>query len=295
MNKFELTDYPKSYLPNVLIAILGKLCITSFNNYISIEVKQDDLKQDLKTELEEFFTLNGKCLIDFTEEDNTIILNLKQNDYVLVKHLYLGDERVVCDDFIKDYVKEYVKELMRDELIDENVNKDSWRTISERFLKSIDTTKNAHDYKIFSLEYSPVIVAYSLNKFINISKIFLRYTSNNVMNIWDDAGWEVKFVLSLNPLIRKIKGNNGEYTENYTPKEQKVLNLVEHYVSNGESYITPEEILDVLYGEKRINYKERRKYLSNFISRLNKKVVANTGHRLFEWKCFNDVYKINID
>ena len=152
MNKFELTDYPKSYLPNVLIAILGKLCITSFNNYISIEVKQDDLKQDLKTELEEFFTLNGKCLIDFTEEDNTIILNLKQNDYVLVKHLYLGDERVVCDDFIKDYVKEYVKELMRDELTDENVNKDSWRTISERFLKSIDTTKNAYDYKIFSLE-----------------------------------------------------------------------------------------------------------------------------------------------
>ena len=57
--------------------------------------------------------------------------------------------------------------------------------------------------------------------------------------------------------------------------------------------IPPEDILETLNTEWYENskiYKNYKKYVSNFVSRLNKKYVHNTGHKLFESKDFKDCY-----
>ena len=88
--------------------------------------------------------------------------------------------------------------------------------------------------------------------------------------------------------------NEEKNKAKYSIREQKILDLVEHHIEINDLYIAPEDLIDMIDDKGNKPYEKQKKYISNFISRLNKKYMVNTGRKRFCGKIFNGVYKINL-
>ena len=296
MNDIKITYNAEYYQPNILISMLLGLYADK-NNSLSIEVTQEDALKAIETKIINAFTVNGKSLIEITKNNNKIILNVNKNDIIECKHSICDivmKENIKCKQFIERYISDYAHKFKTDGLIDEKINIDSWDTISKKFIDSIDIEKNPNDYKIFDIKYAPVILVYYFDKKIYLSKIELKYISKDYTNIFDSNYWEIKYVLGIKSLLRIINGDKEKTITKYSIREQKILDLVEHHIELNDLYIAPEDLLDIIDDKGTKTYEKQKKYISNFISRLNKKFMANTGQKRFCGKIFNDVYKINL-
>ena len=299
-NKIQSLD-SKFYQPNIFVAILLGLYATRENSITIIKNNEPKLKvfiEDLKVA----FLVNGKSLVNFIEDDSSVKISIKTDDFVLKnKHSYLSNlniddefENISCKEFFKDYVKRYAKSFYEDNLEDEHENKLSWETCATSFIDSIDKKYNLNDYKIFDIKSIHVILVYCDKKLINGVKIELTPKKVSKKSLYDDSAWDVKLTVGLKTLIRSIKGETEPVKFKYTDRELRVLEEIQQYLHDEVPAINPEELIDLIDLQGYRDYAKSKKYLSNFISRLNKKFYKNTGHKRFKEKVFNDNYLINV-
>lgn len=278
------------YQPNIFIAILLGLYLDWYNIFtIDISENPTDIQiENFVKELESAFNVNGVPLVKILKDSISIKITINQHDSVLDTY----GNKIECKKFIENYLKKYTDYFERELLEDEFINRPSWKTLSTRFINSIDKECNLNNYKIFTLEHMQVITTYCFKRLVYLKQLIIRPIIEENTNLHDYKYWKVRCILSVKPLIRMLNGKIKEHKVKYSAREQQLLDYIETY---SENKISPEDLLDIIIpGEDFIEYSSKKKYLSNFISRLNKKFLANTGYKRFSGKVFNDVYKIEF-
>lgn len=296
----------KFYQPNIVIAIF--LCL-----YKSEIVKLS--KKHLGTYEADFHDFIDKLInsvkIDkYTNlyenhEKVSLISKEEDNDYITLfidknKHTGVGREKVNYTKHFARLFKKYLNLLRTDSLIDEVKNMPSWETLSNNFKNSIDKTCNLKDYKIYDLGQIQAIAYYRLNNEIGVTSIEVEPTPHGDSFTLEDSSWNIKITLSLKNFFKYLNYHETKPVKKepiepikYSARELEVITLVHDSMEEEGCKIAPEDILDTLNPDWRGNpnrYKNSKKYVSNFISRLNKKYLHNTGHKLFDGKDFRDCY-----
>lgn len=296
----------KCYQPNIIIAIFLILYksaeIIFYKKHLeNSEAEFTDFIDKLinSVKVNKYFSYSGDKeylhIISKKENDISITLYIDKN-----KYHDLNYEKISYIQQFSLYFKKYLSLLKTDDLHDEIRNMPSWETLSTNFINSIDKSCNPKDYKIFGVEHIQAIAYYMVNNVLKVKKIEIAPNPHNNSNFLEDVSWNIKITLSLKMFFKYFKYNNSksliiEQVEpiKYSIKERKIIELVHREMSEDGCKIPPEDILETLNTEWYENskiYKNYKKYVSNFVSRLNKKYVHNTGHKLFESKDFKDCY-----
>lgn len=298
----EITLQPLSsiqYQPNIVIAILlgiytGHDCRFIINKG-ELGSSEPNFNKFIDTLIDSVKIKNLYPLIDKIEDRNAITLKVdgfrfdpKVQREVEYKHYY------------REMLKDYVEKFHSDSLTDSLVNLPSWKTLYNNFLNSIDRSCILKDYKMNGLEFIQLIAYFVVNHDIGVRwiKILPKFNEND--DILADSSWEVTMSLSLYSFIHNIEERKAKKEESkakklikYTAKEVKFINYVEENIGYESLRIEPEEVLEVLNPDghaEGIPCKNPKKYVSNFISRLNKKYLYNTGRKLIECKEFRNCY-----
>ena len=296
----------KFYQPNIVIAIF--LCLykseivkLSKKHIGTYEVEFHDFIDKLINSVKIYKSpyLYGNyeelTLISKEEDNDNITLFIDKN-----KHTGVNKNKVSYTKHFSRLLKKYLTLLKTDNLHDEVRNMPSWETISSNFINEIDKTCNLKDYKIFDLKHIQAITYYKLNNELGLTKIELEPMLNNSNDILKDSSWNIKITLSLKNFFKFLNYHETKPVKKepiepikYSARELEVIILVHDSMEEEGCKIAPEDILDTLNPDWRGNpdrYKNPKKYVSNFISRLNKKCLHNTGHKLFDGKDFKDCY-----
>jgi len=306
MNEIVLRPfYWCNYQPNIVIAIFLKLycnntlviskenlgsCETLFNGFIA---KLMDSIQIDNMYLEE--NESAISLISKKEDNDKFVLYIDKDKYTM-----FANKKITYRDHFLQKFRTYLNSLRNNELKDYTKNQPSWSTLSKGFIKEIDTTCILQDYKLFGLMYIQVVANYILNHAIGINWININPNLKDNCDILDDSSWNVSLSISLKNFMQKAK--DGNYIEpdtnkpiKYTARELKFINYLKDNVGSESYRIEQNEILEALNPDGHIDgivCKNPRKYVSNFISRLNKKYLHNTGHKLIECKEFRNCYVV---
>ncbi len=289
------------YQPNILIAIFIALyksaeITLSKKNLGNFEVEFNNFINEVINSVKIYtcskYSYDEKCLPAISKRENeySVTLYIDKNKYA---QLYNGKEISYIQQFSL-YFKKYLNLLKKDELRDEVINMPSWETLSTNFLNSIDKRCNLKDYKIFGFEHLQAIAYYMVYNNLKVKKIEIEPLFHNNNNILEESSWNVKITLSLKMFFKYFSYNNSKpltiekiTPQKYSLKEQIIINLVHEYMREDGCKIPLEDILEKInpdWDENSKIYKNYKKYVSNLISRLNKKYLHNMGHKLIQGK-----------
>ena len=290
----------KCYQPNIVIAIFLILYksaeIIFYKKHLeNSEAEFTDFIDKLinSVKVNKYFSYSGDKeylhIISKKENDISITLYIDKN-----KYHDLNYEKISYIQQFSLYFKKYLSLLKTDDLHDEIRNMPSWETLSTNFINSIDKSCNPKDYKIFGFEHIQAIAYYMVNNALKVKKIEIAPNPHNNSNFLEDVSWNIKITLSLKMFFKYFNYNNSKSLtieqvtqQRYSLKEQIIINLVHEYMREDGCKIPLEDILEKInpdWDENTKIYKNYKKYVSNLVSRLNKKYLHNMGHKLIQGK-----------
>jgi hypothetical protein len=141
-----------------------------------------------------------------------------------------------------------------------------------------------------------------LKQNISIKSIELIPKLDNNSDILEDGAWNIRLVLSLKQFMKKLREKEGIEKElktkkkiDYSAREYELMKYIEDNMDYEGCKISPEEVLEIINPDRASHcmFHEKAKldkYVSNFISRFNKKYFNNNGRKLFVTKAFKDSY-----
>lgn len=287
------------YQPNIVIAILLALYSSHTHTWVirksMLGTNEPYFNKFIDTLIDNVKIKNLYPLIDKIEDKDTITLKIDGFRYD-----QSVQREIQYTKYFSDMFKKYCNYFKEDWLENSEKNMPSWKTLSSDFINSIDTTCNLNDYKIFTLKYIQVIAYYVIYEGLYINYFKIEPNLEEGSNIIEDSSWKIRISLSVKYFISYIQRKEKEAQEiksrkklNYSARELKLIYYVKQSMEYKGCRISPEEILEAISPDgdmSSVNTTNRYKFVSNFVSKLNKKYLHNTGRKLFSAKEFKDCY-----
>ena len=293
----------RQYQPNIVIAILLGIYSSRDNRFVIYKDKLGSSEQYFNKFIDAIIDTvkikNLYPLIDKIEDKDTITLKIDGFRYD-----QNAQREVFYTQYFKEMFKDYLDNLRADSLKSKFINMPSWKTLDEKFINTIDTSCILSDYKLQGLQFIQLIAYHILNSGIRFNWFELKHKFTENDDILADTSWEVHMSLRLNNLFPDTKNKKEEEETQietkklvkYSAKEMLFMKYVEDHMGYDGLRIQPDEVLEALNPDGHIDgviCKNPNKYVSNFISRLNKKYLHNKGQRFVAYKEFLNSYYIS--
>lgn len=287
------------YQPNIVIAILLAL-------YSSITHTLVISKKNLGTN-EQYFNRFIEILVNTIKIRDLypLIDKVESKDCVTLKvdgfrYDHKTQRNIQYTTFLSEMIKRYCNLFREDSLVSKTKNMPSWKTLSSDFINSIDTTCNLNDYKVFDMKHIHTIAYYVTTENLRIRDFVIEPNLKENSDILEDSSWNIVVSLLIKYFLSYIEKKEKFIEEvksrkklDYTARELKLLTYVRQNMEYEGCRISPEEILEAISPDgdmSSVNTTNRYKFVSNFVSKLNKKYLHNTGRKLFSAKEFKDCY-----
>ena len=287
------------YQPNIVIAILLAL-------YSSITHTLVISKKNLGTN-EQYFNRFIEILVNTIKIRDLypLIDKVESKDCVTLKvdgfrYDHKTQRKIQYTTFLSEMIKRYCNLFREDSLVSKTKNMPSWKTLSSDFINSIDTTCNLNDYKVFDMKHIHTIAYYVTTENLRIRDFVIEPNLKENSDILEDSSWNIVVSLLIKYFLSYIEKKEKFVEEvksrkklDYTARELKLLAYVKQNMEYEGCRISPEEILEAISPDgdmSSVNTTNRYKFVSNFVSKLNKKYLHNTGRKLFSAKEFKDCY-----
>ena len=290
------------YQPNIVIAILLALYSKVNNTLIISKMNLGANEQYFNSFIETLINtikISNYPLIDKVEDSDTVTLKVEGTRFDIK-----SEREILYKQTLTEYLTKYIEYFRQDMLSDDIRNMPSWETYATNFINDIDTTCNLNNYKMFTLEHIQPIAYYVIKNKLYLNEIDILPNLTANADILEDSSWTIKLVLSLKNFIKSLAKKEAIEEElktkkklKYSARELKLINYINEHMDYDYCRIAPEEALEVISPDRAshpqiYNKSDSRKFVSNFIHRLNKKYEYNTGHKLIVSKEFKDCYII---